>query len=331
MSVDRKAALQRGKAAALAASSPTAGASVAERVMKLGSAFQDEKVGLLSQPSTSTGDTEIEISWAKLKDNPYNARTFYRHSKILERAESIKERGQLEAAKVVPDPDEPGCYIIIDGGYRKRALMLLGKPGMLCKVGASIESKLELYALSRAFNKEREDNSMLDDIFAWKRLLDDGVLPNEDALAKHLSTQDRSMTTPNLHKYLKVAELPEKMLGFISDNPEKFGVRMTYAVYQYYKDSSEAAASQLLEKIVFEDLPVKTVEGLREKLGTAKQRSRLTSRPWNILDSNGTEIGKLKEFDDSGRIVCDLVVLDPDQRRQVMAKLKEALAIPVQS
>lgn len=322
MSLDRKALFKSSRAKS------ASGSQLEHRVAALTVVMGDSKVGLLEKPQNGVNHDEINLTWDVLKDNPFNARFFYIQQTIEERAESIRKSGQLQAAAVAEDPDEPGTFFIIDGGYRKRALQHLGKPDMRCRP-QQLKSKLDLYLLSREFNKEREGNSVLDDAFAWKKLIDEKMVESEEKLAAKLD-----MSWPNLNKTLKITDIPTVVVEYMCNHPDKFGLRTSYEVYLIHKAKGDVAAMDFAHQVVEDDLSAKKAQELREKLtqDAAKQRKpKETSRPWRILTSDGAEVGKLKEFDDSGRIVADLIVTDPDERRLLMAKLKGLFSIPSDS
>lgn len=79
----------------------------------------------------------IFCSPRQLKLHPRNIRVYYPPEQVEEMAGSIKAReGVIQALLVVPDPDEPGKFLVVDGNLRLMAARLLADdcPPLKCEV-----------------------------------------------------------------------------------------------------------------------------------------------------------------------------------------------------
>lgn len=79
----------------------------------------------------------IFCSPRQLKLHPRNIRVYYPPEQVEEMAGSIKARqGVIQALLVVPDPDEPGKFLVVDGNLRLMAARLLAEtcPPLKCEI-----------------------------------------------------------------------------------------------------------------------------------------------------------------------------------------------------
>ena len=65
----------------------------------------------------------VRMPLSLVHDNPLNARHLYDPEAVKALAASIATRGQLVPAPAARHPDLPGHVVLIDGHYRKRALL----------------------------------------------------------------------------------------------------------------------------------------------------------------------------------------------------------------
>jgi len=69
------------------------------------------------------GGKSLTVGLHLVHDNPYNARTIYQEGLIKDLVGSLKAQGQLVPALAVEHPSLPGHFQLIDGHYRKKALL----------------------------------------------------------------------------------------------------------------------------------------------------------------------------------------------------------------
>jgi ParB family chromosome partitioning protein len=262
----------------------------------------------------------ITVSLENIHDNPLNAREIYDPNIVKELAASLITHKQVVVAPAVKHPDRPGHFILIDGHYRKKAAAMAGLPTLDLEV-RSHDSDVQLYRLSWMLNEERSAQSTLDNAFAWRKLIDQGVVRNEGEIAELIGV---SLTTVN--KSLSLLQLPRAALDKMRERPEKFGVFTGYELTMTAKTVDEAELLSLVNRIVAEDLSTRQVAAIRSKLEEGRLRKRKeTSRQYKIR-KDGTQIGSLKEWD-SGKVTLEIVLLEPKDRTTLVMELRERFGL----
>jgi len=252
-----------------------------------------------------------------VKDHPRNARQVYDPARIDEMATTIARDGQRVPAVVMPDPQTPGGYLLIEGRYRKRALISLGRTTILASIVEPL-SDLEAYRLSLLLNEERNDQTILDNALSWKTMLDDGTYRGQDHIAEHLNIKQGTVS-----KTLAVLDLPTRVLNIIKTRPTSFGIRIAQEMRQLSKLVDEATLESIAEEVIAEKLSVRDLERLRERKShepLTRERSRAYPLQWG-----GTKLGSIREFED-GRLKIDLSNAPEILRTNIANAVKKALA-----
>ncbi|WP_431153256.1 ParB/RepB/Spo0J family partition protein [Acidovorax facilis] len=251
----------------------------------------------------------------RVHENPLNARHIYDPDIVKELAASIATRGQLVPASAIEHPTIPGDYLLIDGHYRKKALAAAGQHSIDLVIRPH-EGDLELYRVSWLLNEERSAQSPLDNAFAWRKLIDRGLVQTELQIGELLGV---SLSTVN--KTIALLNLPTAVLDRMRDQPEKFGVFVGYEITLAAKKVSESEVLALVNRIIEEDLSSREVSAIRAKLDTGEKRKpKETSRQYKI-QRTGQQIGSLKEWD-SGKVALEVVLADPKERAALVAELR---------
>lgn len=146
--------------------------------------------------STSQSGTEIEIDRIAL--NPYQPRESIDEDKLRELADSIRVHGVLQP--VLVRPRMQGGYELVAGERRLRAAAAAG----LSKVPATIRNLTDEQSLQVALieNIQREDINAVDAALAYKRLLEDFGMSQEE-LAVSLGK-----SRPTIANTLRLLNLP---------------------------------------------------------------------------------------------------------------------------
>lgn len=256
----------------------------------------------------------------RVHENPLNARHIYDPEIVKELAASIATRGQLVPASAIEHPTIPGDYLLIDGHYRKKALAAAGQHTVDLVIRAH-EGDLELYRVSWLLNEERSAQSCLDNAFAWRKLIDKGLVQTELQIAELLGV---SLSTVN--KTIALLNLPTAVLDRMHDKPEKFGVFVGYEITLAAKKVNETEVLALVNRIIEEDLSSREVSAIRAKLDTGEKRKpKETSRQYKI-QRTGQQIGSLKEWD-SGKVALEVVLSDPKERAALVAELRSRFGL----
>lgn len=252
-----------------------------------------------------------------VKDHPRNARQVYDPARIDEMATTIARDGQRVPAVVMPDPETPGGYLLIEGRYRKRALISLGRTTILASIVEPL-SDLEAYRLSLLLNEERNDQTILDNALSWKTMLDDGTYRGQDHIAEHLNIKQGTVS-----KTLALLDLPPRVLGIIRTRPSSFGIRVAQEMRQLSKLVDEVALESIAEQVIAEKLSVRDLERLRERRAhepLTRERSRAYPLQWGEA-----RLGSIREFED-GRLKIDLSNAPEALRAHIVNAVKKVLA-----
>lgn len=260
--------------------------------------------------------TVLSLPIDKVKDHPRNARQFYETTRIDEMATSIARDGQQVPAIVMPDPKEPGSYLLIEGRYRKRALISLGRDTIIASVIEPL-SDLEAYRLSLLLNEERNDQTILDNAMSWRSMLDDGTYKSQDHIAEHLNIKQGTVS-----KTMAILELPSSVISVIRARPTRFGIRVAQELRQLSKILPEKTVESIAEQVRDEKLSVRDLEKMRERKErepVTRERSRAYPLQWG-----NAELGSIREFDD-GRLKIDLTNAPEYLRVKVIDAVKKVL------
>ncbi|MFS0757002.1 ParB/RepB/Spo0J family partition protein [Noviherbaspirillum sp. 1P10PC] len=275
------------------------------------------------EPSPDTSDAASDgyvvrsIPIANVKDHPRNARQVYDPARIDEMATSIARDGQRVPAVVMPDPAEPGSYLLIEGRYRKRALQSLGRGTLLASIVEPLPD-LEAYRLSLLLNEERNDQTILDNALSWRAMLDDGTYRSQDHIAEHLNIKQGTVS-----KTLALLDLPAGVLSIIKTRPASFGIRIAQELRQLSKLVDEPALESVAEQVIEEKLSVRDLERLRDRKTQeplTRERSRAYPLQWGTV-----RLGSIREFED-GRLKIDLSNAPESLRAEIISAVKKTLA-----
>lgn len=262
----------------------------------------------------------LRVPLTLVHDNPLNARHIYDPEAVKALAASIATRGQLVPAPAARHPSIAGHVVLIDGHYRKRALLAAGKTEIEC-VLQDVSNELDMYRMSYLINEERNAQSPLDNALAWQKLLVEQKVADSAGVAELTG-----LSTTAVAKTMAFLKLPEAALSKLREAPAKFGIAVGYEIYQLSKLLSEKELLELMQRTLEEDLSSRALEGLRSKLVDAKPRKKKeVSRQYRIK-AGKTQIGFIKEWD-SGRVALDINLIDPKEREALVDELKRRFQI----
>lgn len=279
-------------------------------------------------PSRGGRQAFVTVALHLVFDNPYNMRASgYDADIIAQRAASMKADGQLTPCAAVMNPPlanwghGTGTYALLDGGYRRRALESIGAATIDLQLH-DVVTPQDFYRLSRVYNKERDNGSVLDDAMAWAKLLEDGVYPDQEALAVHLGVPKGTVS-----KTLAIARLPKSVHDHIREAPDAFSMAVAYQLTQLSKHWPE---SQLLDAVtaVRDGTMTRTDLEERTRSAAAEPKDRPAAMPKTKAFSNryklsagGADVGTLKEWN-TGRVMMDLRIPDESARAELVSYLR---------
>ena len=205
------------------------------------------------------GSISIDINL--IKSNEEQPRRSFDDEKILELAESIKSNGIIQPLVLKKVNNE---YIIVAGERRWRAAKLIG----LKEVPAIIMNLTEkqILEISLIENIQREDLNSIEEALAYKRLINDFNLTQEE-LSKRIGKS--RVTITNTLRLLNLSEDVQQYIieGVISEGHGRALLGITDSKVQ----------CELAQSVIDDKLSVRELEILIRKLKTSPTRSKSKS------------------------------------------------------
>lgn len=189
----------------------------------------------------------------KIKPNPNQPRTFFDEEKLIQLADSIREKGVIQPLLVTKT--KGNRYMLIAGERRLRAAKIAQKdevPVVVMEEGGANES-LELALIE---NIQRHDLNPMEEATAYSRLIEEFQLTQEE-VARKVGRQRSTITN-----VLRLLNLPESLqhdisMGLVSEGHGRVLLRL--------RDNT-ALLKEVRDKIVDEELSVRATEALCKKL-----------------------------------------------------------------
>ncbi|OQA90950.1 MAG: putative chromosome-partitioning protein ParB [Elusimicrobia bacterium ADurb.Bin231] len=208
-------------------------------IPELGNALKSQPEGTLKLP--------IE----KIKPNRYQPRENFDETAITELADSIATHGVVQPILVLP-VDNEGFYEIVAGERRFRACQKAGLPEIPAIVKPASEQ--ESFILSLIENLQRKDLNAIEEAVAYKRLIKEFNLKQEDvaqALGKKRST---------IANTVRLLSLPDNVQNAVISGTISGGHARALAAIE---DKEKQAF--VLDQIINQQLTVRDVEKISQK------------------------------------------------------------------
>ncbi|NOS84508.1 MAG: ParB/RepB/Spo0J family partition protein [Ignavibacteria bacterium] len=214
-----------------------------------------------------------------IKANPYQPRKEFDNTELNDLAESIKQKGIIQAITVRKIDD--GSYELISGERRLRASKLAG----LEKIPAfvlDVSSKEDLLEIALIENIQRSDLNSLEVAEGYKRLIDECSLKQEEIAAKVGKSRSAVANT------LRLLTLPEEIKlsikrGEISEGHARSILAM----------DNDIDKLLLWKRITSESLSVRKAEELTKK--KKNKQDKREKKIYEITDQNKAAIKFLEE------------------------------------
>ncbi len=238
------------------------------------------------------GDRVFKISPDKIDINPQQPRTNFNESALNDLAESIRQHGIISPLIVTKNGDR---FELIAGERRLRSAKLIG----LKEVPAIIREEKEQRKLELALieNLQREDLNPLESARAYKRLIDEFNITQEEA-AKKLGKARSSVANA-----LRLLSLPSAAQEALASG------KITEAHAKYLLGlEGEARQLNMLKKIMRQNLTVAETDKEIKRLGGTK-----AAKPKDYFDrAKEEELGEyfstkveIKRQGKGGKLIID--------------------------
>lgn len=273
----------------------------------------NEVVKLVGSVGALVGQV-LDVPLNRIRPNPFNARVLYSIGAGDEMKGSISSQGQGTTAIGYPDGED---IVLIDGHRRLRAVEDLGRPTLRIEVKPRPVSDIALYIASWTANKQRKDQTPLDDALAWRRLLDRKVFLSQVDLARSLNVSESDVS-----RTLALATLPALLIQSLSEQPDLLRYKMLNAIREFEQAHGIDKALALIVEIGSSGLGYREVEARRKALGSTP-RKRLTPISNNVQFHHAK--GTLKQFVEDGRVELVLTGLAPAESLELVTQLEKLL------
>ena len=225
---------------------------------------QSEKTGLHTESEESgSNDGVVMVKISKVEPNKNQPRKQFDEDSLLELADSIKLYGVLQPLLVL---DKGNYYEIIAGERRWRAAKLAGIKEIPVLIKEYTER--EIVEISLIENIQREDLNPIEEAIAYKRLLEDFNL-KQDEIAERVAKSRTAVTNS-----IRLLKLDEKVQQMLIDEMISTGhARALLAI----TDSQEQV--NLANQVFDEKLSVRETEKLIKKLLEPAKRVEKKEEP----------------------------------------------------
>lgn len=255
----------------------------------------------------------------QLVSNPFGPRIFYSPEAIDDLAVKLQRETQRVAIIVTTNPRFPGKYVIVDGECRTRAKRSLGDEFINADVVAELSDQ-DLYLIANSVNKNRNEQTVFDDVLAWNKVLNEGVFSTKSELAEKLGED-----LGKVSKTLSLNVLPMHMLQRMSD--AKLGLAHAYNLKLIFERQGAVYAEEVLDRVIAGEYPVRKLEDIvRRVQGDAPARAAKTHYSGKVpfQTSGGRDVGSLRRYQD-GRTELKLTGLTEEQQAILAPQIEEVV------
>lgn len=257
----------------------------------------------------------ITVSTAFVEPNRDQPRKNFDQNELSELAQSVKKYGIIQPITVKDEGN--GFYSIIAGERRWRAAKLAGLDKVPVRV---VEfSSLEELEVSLIENLQRADLNPLEEAMGYKKLMEDYSLTQEEVGNK--VGKSRSAVA----NALRILALPEKIRDKVINKELSGGHAKAILMVKDEKNQE-----YLAEKIVAEDLSVRSAERMALMLNSDKEKEKKINKAGkspevrdieqHLSDKMGTKV-LLEEKKKGGRI--EIEYYDSFQREEIIQYLEK--------
>ncbi|MDD9148485.1 MULTISPECIES: ParB/RepB/Spo0J family partition protein [unclassified Sporolactobacillus] len=224
-------------------------------------------------------DTVENVELSDLRTNPYQPRKKFDEQGLEELAQSIKEHGVIQP--LVVRKSIKG-YDIITGERRFRAAKIAGQK----KVPAIIRelSDKEMMQIALIENLQREDLNPIEEASAYRRLMDELNLTQEELAAK------LGKSRPHITNHLRLLQLDKTVKGLLEDGKLSMGHGRALLGLKDRK-----RIPQVVDKIIKEQMNVRQLEALIQKLNHHVSRETSMKKEWIMPPELKEKVHTLRE------------------------------------
>lgn len=223
-------------------------------------------------------------------------------------AESLEKHGQEVPAKGYVDGDS---IVLIDGQKRLRGAKAKGIDTIRVEICAAPDDVKHVYLTSRRINKERSEQTFLDDAVRFSYLLELKHYANQSDLGAAVELNQSTVS-----RIIALKAIPERLQRRLKDTPITNSLDALYAIGQIFTqlakngglDEADTLASDIIDEVVKRGLSGKqTIALVASRLAGPKRRDRNEVR--HVVF--GSAKGVLKTNGEKGRLDFSIKDLEP--------------------
>lgn len=264
----------------------------------------DKTINKSTNKAGDAKDGVLNLKISKIEPNREQPRKNFDEEALQELADSIKQHGVITPIIV---QDRKDHYEIVAGERRWRASQLAGKKEIPAIIKNFTEQ--EIAEISLIENLQREDLNPIEEALAYKRLLEEFHLKQEEVAER--VAKSRSAVT-NSMRLLKLADEVQQMV--IDDKLTTGHARALLAI------EDQQQQIEVANRIIDEKLSVRDIEKLVKNLGKEKKEKPVKKLIENsfiyedlsekLKQSLGTKVSISAKEDGSGKIEIDFYSSD---------------------
>ena len=226
---------------------------------------------LINTKMIENNDGILEIDINKIETNKNQPRKYFDEESLLELADSLKNYGMIQPIIVKKEQDS---YELIAGERRFRAAKIAG----LKKLPALIKNfdDTTSFEIALVENLQRKDLNPMEEAESFQKLQKEFLLTQEE-ISKKVGKSRSAITNS-----MRLLNLDSRVINFVKENKLSGGhARALLSI------SDGELQFELAEKIIEEDLSVRTVEGIVKSL-QKKQTKQITITEQKSVTFNTT-------------------------------------------
>ncbi|CAM5528459.1 hypothetical protein TMEC54S_00217 [Thauera mechernichensis] len=269
------------------------------------------KAGQASEPHASERKYQ-KIDVSLIDPNPLAPREVYTAEMIRDRAEALRTQGQHDPIHVIPNPDEPGRFIICDGWTRVQSCR---DHQVMHELLAEVHEGMSLEAAAwfgYQQNEERELHCDLDRAMFYEKLIANGHSAAE--IAKQAGFSRSQMTF-----FRSFARLPADVLEIVRSSPKKFGASASYQISKVVDRAGVKQAAKLASRYCEEERTFSWLVGQVQSLVEPRHHRQPASSK-QVKFGNGVYKQRGHDFE------VLMTVKDPVKRAAFASRLEALLA-----
>ncbi len=227
--------------------------------------------------SKTPGDSILFVKIENIKTNPYQPREEFEETSLQELADSIKQKGVIQAITVRKTGDN--TYELLSGERRLRAAKIAG----LEKIPAfvmDVSTKEDLLEISLIENIQRQDLNALEVAKGYQRLIAECNLTQENVAEK--VGKSRSAVT----NFLRMLKLPDEIKQSISKGEITEGHARAILAF-----NTEIEQINFWKRIIGENLTVRKAEEITKKAKGKPKEKKI----FEVTNQNKAAINFLEE------------------------------------